>query len=203
MWEENEEVHSSSVGACVAGLRSVTRIPGVDVPDELIEKGEQTLHGLLPRESKTKFADLAQLSLIWPYHVVTPEERDAILTNVEYHLLRERGVIRYKNDHYYNKNPDGHSEEAEWCFGLSWLAIIYEEILGFTSDPAKKQEYHERRDKYIKMMLSTTTDGGEVPELYYSHSAEYNQNTPLGWAESLFVLALFHLGEKWIKIAGD
>jgi hypothetical protein len=35
-------------------------------------------------------------------------------------------MFRYKNDQYYNKNPDGYSEEAEWTFGLSWLAIIYD-----------------------------------------------------------------------------
>ena len=53
------------------------------------------------------------------------EQKDSILHNVEYHLLKERGVIRYKGDRYYNKNKDEVSEEAEWTFGLSWLAIIY------------------------------------------------------------------------------
>jgi hypothetical protein len=96
------------------------------IPADLIEKGEESLHALLPRESERKFVDLSQLSLIWPYGVVTDEERQHILENVEYHLLRERGVIRYKGDRYYNKNEDGVSEEAEWTFGLSWLAIIYE-----------------------------------------------------------------------------
>jgi GH15 family glucan-1,4-alpha-glucosidase len=186
MWEENEEVHASSVGACVAGLRSVQKFAQVN--PEWIAKGEETLATLLPRESQTKFADLAQLSLIWPYHVVTDKQRDAILQNVEYHLLREHGVIRYKNDHYYNKNPDGYSEEAEWCFGISWLMIIYEEM----HDKEKVQ-------KYLKLMLGTVTEGGEVPELYLSHSEHYNENTPLGWAESLFVLALYHLGEKYIN----
>jgi len=198
MWEENEEVHASSVGACVAGLRSVTRIPGIEVPDDLIQKGERTLKGLLPRESATKFADLAELSLIWPYHIVEETQRLAILENVEYHLLREHGVIRYKNDHYYNKNPDGYSEEAEWCFGLSWLMIIYDGLYKKEWDARKKEELKQKRDHYLDMMLRTVTDGGEVPELYYSHSAEYNENTPLGWSESLFVLALYHLGEKHI-----
>jgi phosphorylase kinase alpha/beta subunit len=199
MWEENEEVHASSVGACVAGLRSVTRIPGIDVPDELMVKGEETLLSLLPRESETKFADLAELSLIWPYHVVTPDERDAILENLEYHLLREHGVIRYKNDHYYNKNPDGYSEEAEWCFGLSWLAIIYDELSKLPFDDAKKAGYKAKRDHFITMMLGSVAENGAVPELYFSHSDKHNENTPLGWAESLFVLALYHLGEKGKK----
>jgi phosphorylase kinase alpha/beta subunit len=189
MWEENEEVHASSVGACVAGLQSV-KAAGIHVPQELIEKGQETLKQLLPRESNTKFVDLALLSLIWPYHVVTPAQRKQILENVEYHLLREHGVIRYKNDHYYNKNPDGYSEEAEWCFGLSWLCLVYE-------DMGEK----EKARLYVQKMLSTVNDKGEVPELYFSHSDRYNENSPLGWSESLFVLALYHLGEKYIRTA--
>lgn len=187
MWEENEEVHASSVGACVAGLRSIRDHTDIKVPADLIRHGEETLATLLPRESATKFADLAQLSLIWPYDVATPKQRESIIQNVEYHLLREHGVIRYKNDHYYNKNPDGYSEEAEWCFGISWLAIIHER----TGDKKKAMEY-------IRMMLGTVTDGGEVPELYFSHSTQYNENTPLGWSESLFVLALHYLGQRHI-----
>ena len=64
MWEENMELHASSVGACVAGLRSVKML--VNVKDELIQKGEETLRFLLPRESETKETDLSLLSLIYP-----------------------------------------------------------------------------------------------------------------------------------------
>lgn len=181
MWEEDEEVHASSVGACVAGLQSIKRVSGIHVPDELIEHGKETLNALLPRESERKFVDLALLSLIWPYNVVTPLQRAHILTNVEYHLERERGVIRYKNDRYYNKNPDGISEEAEWTFGLAWLAIIYEQF----GDTRKALNL-------IKELISIDTEKG-LPELYYSNSIEYNDNTPLGWSESLFIVALANL----------
>lgn len=187
IWENDEEVHASSVGACVAGLLSIKRLPSIQVPDWLIEKGRTTLNELLPRESKKKFVDLALLSLIYPYNVVTPKQRSEILTNVEYLLLRERGVIRYKNDWYYNKNPDGYSEEAEWCFGLSWLAIIYERL-----------NDKEKAEHFIDMMLNTVTSAG-VPELYFSNSPQYNSNNPLGWAESLFIVALHDMNEKFIK----
>ncbi len=188
MWEENEEVHASSIGACVAGLKAVRGI--VEVPEWLIEKGEESLHSLLPRESKGKFVDLALLSLIWPYDVVTPEERDEILKNVEYLLLRRRGVIRYKNDHYYNKNEDGYSEEAEWCFGLSWLAIIYEKLGN-----------EEKVREYVKRMLETEDDKGFIPELYYCNTDQENENSPLGWAESLFIVALHNVNEKLLREA--
>jgi len=184
MWEEAEELHASSVGACVAGLKSIKRLPGVEVPDSLIQKGEETLNALLPRESKNKFVDLSLLSLIWPYNVVSDEQRDKILENVEYHLLREKGVIRYKGDQYYNKNQDEVSEEAEWTFGLAWLAIIYQNMGN-----------NEKAEGLIKDLIADDTPEG-LPELYYSNSPEYNQNTPLGWSESLFVIALYQLERK-------
>lgn len=178
MWEEDEELHASSVGACVAGLESVLNLPNINVPINLIEKGEDALHALLPRESERKFVDLSQLSLIWPYNVVNTKECGQILENVEYHLLRDRGVIRYKNDRYYNKNIDGVSEEAEWTFGLAWLAIIY-----------KKLGKTKQANAYLKSLLEIDTKNG-LPELYFSNSPNYNENTPLGWSESLFIIAM-------------
>ena len=154
----------------------------------MIKNGEAALRRLLPRESKTKFVDLSLLSLIWPYDVVTKKEREEILKNVEYLLLRERGVIRYKNDHYYNKNTDGYSEEAEWTFGLCWLAIIYEQL----GDKKKAQFFID------KMVKTLTSDG--VPELYFSNSPKPNENNPLGWSESLFIVALHNMNKKLIKI---
>ena len=183
MWEENQELHASSIGACLAGLMMAKNIDGIEVPGALIEAGRNTLHTVLPRESEKKFVDLALLSLIWPYKVTSADETKMILENVEYHLLRERGVIRYKGDQYYNKNEDGWSEEAEWTFGLSWLAIIYEKL----GDKEKAAEYLEKAKE-------TVTKKG-VPELYFSNSEKYNDNTPLGWSESLFIVALHDMNE--------
>jgi phosphorylase kinase alpha/beta subunit len=185
MWEEDEEIHASSVGACVAGLKSIKDLEQVTVPEGLIAKGQETLDKLLPRESDKKFVDLALLSLIFPYNVVNKEQRDSILNHVEYHLLRNKGVVRYKNDYYYNKNPDGYSEEAEWTFGLSWLSIIYAEL----GDLKKAKHFEE-------LALATVNDKGEEPELYFSNSPKHNENSPLGWAESLLVVAVHELHEK-------
>lgn len=184
MWEEDEEVHASSIGACVAGLKSIQRVNGVEVPRDLIEKGEEALRKTLPRESARKFVDLSLLSLIWPYNVVTASERSQILSNVEYHLKREKGLIRYKGDRYYNKNEDTVSEEAEWTFGLSWLAIVYEKLGNF-----------EKAKSLIKDVIAVDTEKG-MPELYFSNSNEYNKNTPLGWSESLFIVALWEMNER-------
>ncbi len=188
MWEENQEIHASSVGACVAGLKSIARISGIEVPQALIDKGELTLRIMMPRESAGKFVDLALLSLIWPFNVVTPDERETILENLEYHLLRERGVIRYKGDRYYNANEDGWSEEAEWTFGLSWLSIIYAHLGN-----------HEKAALYLDEAKKTVTTDGLIPELYYSNSEKFNDNTPLGWSESLFIVALHSVNQKGMK----
>ena len=179
IWEENMEVHASSVGSCVAALEKAKQISWLNVPEEAIEFGQHALRKLLPRESLSKFADLALLSLIYPFAVTTESETVEILRNVEYHLTREKGVIRYKLDRYYNQNEDGYSEEAEWCFGLSWLAIIYAE-----RGEKEKAFYYLRRAK------ATVTPAGQIPELYYSHTDIPNDNTPLGWAESMYVVAL-------------
>ncbi len=179
IWEENMEVHASSIGSVVAALKKATQLDWLHVPEIAIAQGEAALRNLLPRESASKFCDLALLSLIYPFAVTTEEETLLILKNLEYHLLKDRGVIRYKFDRYYNNNQDGYSEEAEWCFGLSWLAIIY----------AERGE-REKAYYYLRKAKATVTPEGLIPELYYSNSDRPNDNTPLGWAESMYVVAL-------------
>jgi len=179
IWEENMEVHASSIGSCIAALKKAATQDWLIVPETAITLGEQALRELLPRESLSKFADLALLTLIYPFAVTTEDETKEILSNVEYHLVKDKGVIRYKLDRYYNDNADGYSEEAEWCFGLSWLAIIYAD----RGDREKAYYYLRRAEK-------TVTPSGLIPELYYSHTDKANENTPLGWAESMYVVAL-------------
>lgn len=179
IWEENMEVHASSIGSVVAALRQANQLQWLSVPEEAIERGEQALRELLPRESVTKFTDLALLTLIYPFHVTTEAQTFEILKNVEYHLAKRRGVIRYKTDRYYNNNIDGWSEEAEWCFGLSWLAIIYAE-----------RGDRERAEYWLQRAHNAVTPDGKVPELYYSNTEQPNENTPLGWSESMYIIAL-------------
>lgn len=170
VWEENEEIHASSVGACVAGLKAISKI--VDVSKELIEKGQIMLNKLLPRESETKDTDLALLSLIYPYNIVSKKQKLQILQNVENTLIRENGVIRYIGDQYYNNNG-----EAQWTFGFPWLSIIYKQM--------------NRPDKYAYYMrktLEVMNEKGELPELYFANSNQHNENSPLGWSQALFLV---------------
>ncbi|MBN2111875.1 glycoside hydrolase family 15 [Candidatus Woesearchaeota archaeon] len=173
MWEENEEIHASSVGACVAGLKKAAKL--VEVNPEIVKKGEETLKKLLPRESETKEADLALLSLIYPYNIVDEKTKMQILKNVEGQLVRERGVIRYLGDQYYNKGFG----EAEWTMGLAWLAIIYKQL-----------NIPHKHAFYMRKCVKAANEKGELPELYYAGTDIHNENSPLGWAQSLFLVMM-------------
>ncbi len=171
MWEENEEVHASSVGACVAGLKKISKI--VDVPKDLIDKGMKALNDLLPNESKTKKVDLALLSLIYPYNIVSAKQRDEILKNVENALVRKNGVVRYIGDYYYNNGS-----ESEWTMGFGWLATIY-----------KIMNKPDKYAYYMRKTIEVMTDEGELPELYFGNSEKFNDNSPLGWSQSMYLVA--------------
>lgn len=180
IWEENQEVRASSIGAVVSALKLASKISYIKIPDGAIEKGETALRKLLPRETGNRFCDLALLTLIFPFEVTTEEETKKILENVEYFLTRDMGVIRYRNDRYYNRNDiDGYSEEAEWSMGLAWLSIIY-----------AKMGNKEKAEHYLERAKKTINKDGLIPELWFSHTDNSNDNIPLGWAESMYVTAL-------------
>ena len=172
MWEENEEIHASSIGACVAGLKKISKI--ADVPLDLIKKGEAALNKLLPHESETKDVDMALLSLIYPYNIVTKKQRNTILNNVEQKLVREKGVIRYIGDKYHYRNG-----EAQWTKGLPWLAIIY-----------KQMNKPDKYSFYMRKTIEAMNEKGELPELYYADGKEHNENCPLAWSQALYIASL-------------
>lgn len=186
MWEEGRELHASSVGACLAGLQAVSSI--IALPEGILEKGAQALLRLYPAESAEKPIDLAQLSLVYPYRIFTGVLGEIIVSQVEKSLLRERGVIRYEGDSYYSTLEErlgrGCSRneylgtEAEWTFGLPWLALCHLELGNF----AKASEYVRRTEAIMP-------EPGVLPELYYAESAIPNRNTPLGWSCAMYILA--------------
>jgi phosphorylase kinase alpha/beta subunit len=191
MWEEWRELHSSSIGAVVAGLQAVRDI--VFVSSELITKGYHTLGNMFPMESADRPVDLAQLSLIYPYKVYIGIDAEKVIDNVEKTLLRNRGVIRYEGDSYYSTiENEGrhhplqhyHGTEAEWTFGLPWLALCHMELGNI-----------EKAQEYIKRTEDVMLEDGSLPELYFANSNKYNGNTPLGWANSMYILAKERLEE--------
>ncbi|GIN86666.1 hypothetical protein J6TS2_30520 [Heyndrickxia sporothermodurans] len=177
MWEENMELHASSIGACVAGLKAVKML--VHVEEDLIQKGEEALRFLLPRESETKDVDLALLSLIFPYRIVDRKTALLILQQVPNKLERKRGCIRYENDQYYNEGS-----EAEWCFGFPWLGLCYSEL-----------GMDEKANEYIEKTKRNIPENWEVPELFIGGRNIHNVNTPLAWSVALSYLFLQRMGQ--------
>ena len=180
MWEEGPELHSSSIGAVLAGLTmwfdeghyhykyqakiDLSKI--VPVSERLFDTGPEALKKILPRESETRECDLAQLSLIWPYNIVDEEMKKTIIDNIETKLLKSKGVIRYAKDYYYNadeKNLLGN--EAEWPLGICWLAIVHNKMALWGND--------------LKDQLSQLYSKGKP-----------NENMPLAWAHSFHIIAL-------------
>lgn len=173
-WEENDEnPRASSIGAVVGGLIAIQKI-GVEVPQHLIDNGMAALNWILPKETPSRNYDLAQLFLLYPFNILNAEQSDIILKNVEENLLRNKGVIRYIGDVYYNLNG-----EAEWTFGFAYLGLIYYEKGNFV----KAQYYY---DKIISDAVNYN-----IPELYFSGTNKRNDNTPLGWSVAL-TLELAH-----------
>lgn len=185
MWEEARDIHASSVGACVSGLKAVSYL--VNVPQYLINKGMEVLENLGSNETTQRSVDMAQLSLIYPHRVYGRDKALEVISKVEKKLLRKNGVIRYEGDSYYStREKDGrhhpmsyyYGTEAEWCLGLPWLALCYLEL----GDYERAMDYIEHTEKVI-------LPDGSIPELYYANSDIYNPNTPLGWANALYLLA--------------
>ena len=185
----------SSVGACLAGLYEIKDI--VYVPDFLIEAGHVSISSLCPNESLTKSCDLAQLSLVYPYNLLSNVQTRIIVDRVEKNLLRNAGVLRYIGDSYYNsaledtrKLPNSFyvGKEAEWTMGIPWLALCYIRL-----GDQKKAEY------YIRQAESLMLDGSKLPKLYYAHTRKENINNPLGWSNALYIMAV----KEYEKVYGE
>ena len=172
VWEEIDEVHASSVGCCVAGLK--IHRSRVMVPDEIVAEGERVLKALNGRESFERYIDMAQLTLAWPLGF----EHEEVILTVERDLLREMGVIRYLGDMYHRE-----AAEAEWTMGLPWLGLCWL-TLGQTD---KARNYLEWTDRVRLNSL--------LPEAYLPTSEKEGKrhfepcdHTPLGWSHALALI---------------
>jgi GH15 family glucan-1,4-alpha-glucosidase len=48
----------------------------------------------------------------------------------------------------------------------------------------------KKAEEYLFRAGKTVDKEGLIPELWYSHTDTPNENIPLGWAESMYVVAL-------------
>jgi GH15 family glucan-1,4-alpha-glucosidase len=212
VWEEGPELHSSSIGSVLAGLTmwhdhgyydykyknriDVSSI--VPVSERFLEDGNAALQLLLPRESNSRPYDLAQLSLLWPYNILKDQQelQEQVLDNIEKHLVRSHGVVRYPGDRYFNANNDDPiGNEAEWPIGLAWLSIAYAKMLAQAvrtgASSATVTHYLERSRAHLTHLEEVMTEDGRIPELFTNGKAGHN--TPLGWAQSFYIVAKLSL----------
>lgn len=217
------EINASSVGMAKAALEAIRgfdplpgRAPAVHVQGDDIAQARNTLEGLLPRESRSKETDAALLSVIgFPaYAVESPELVARTRTEIMAKLQGRYGFKRFLRDGHQTVLEDPgrlHYEpgelrqfehvESEWPLFLTYLLL----------DAAMRGEQEEAR-KYRAQLeaLCQERDGQRLlPELYYvlaevvelerahphSQSRLPNENVPLVWAQSLYLLGvLVHEG---------
>ncbi len=203
MWEEGPELHSSSLGAVLAGLtmwfddgyydykypHKIDLFKIVAVSERYFDTGRDELYKLLPHESKSRDCDFAQLSLIWPYNIVDEDMKKQITDNVEKSLVRGHGVIRYKGDRYFNSDPGNTAgNEAQWPLGLAWLAIVHNKQAQWRSDDLSHALGHLKKSKSYILQMDGLMIKGAIPEIY--SAGRPNENTPLSWAHSFHIIAL-------------
>lgn len=197
-WEEHDDVHSHAIGAGLAALRKLKK-NGFNVDETKLSIARKTLDDLLPKETVYRDCDLAQLQLIYPLNIVSRDQGEEILDNIEHNLLRKNGVARYVGDTYYNLASE-HSfnthnslyypniknqlkgNELEWTFGLAYLSIIY-----------KKMGFELTSKKHLDTILRHADEDLMIPEGYYSKTNIKNENTPLGWSVALTIIAIEQL----------
>ena len=143
------------------------------VPDRLILVGKETLDQLLPRESESREVDMAQLSLIWPYNILTSKMSDVVLRGIIEKLAQKNGLNRYLGDNYY-RSTSGIS--GEWTFGFFWLSIAFSE-----------KGNRRQAEFWFNHGIASMTAEGHVPELYCNDVP--NEHTPLAWGHAMALIA--------------
>ncbi|MFP4118715.1 MAG: adenylate/guanylate cyclase domain-containing protein [Candidatus Woesearchaeota archaeon] len=186
-WEENEELHASSVGACVAGLEAISRLPKIKIPIGLIEKGRNTISKQVAVELKRKTFDASMLTLLEPESLVSKTQEKAILERAEKVIDSEMTGITYKNDFYMFDNME-HQRDVKMDFLGSWLALIYE-----------KRGKHEKRKRILNKILSKY-DEKTAPESFFVNSKELSKEKRLSWAEALFLSHQQYLIRELIEV---
>lgn len=217
VWEEGPEIHSSSIGSVLAGLtmwhddgyyhhKYRTQVPlhsYLPIPQEFLETGRRALDSILPSESASRPYDLSQLSLIWPYNIITDGQACQIIDAIEKSLVREMGVIRYTGDLYYNADPSSPlGNEAQWPLGFAWLSIVCSQLalrsIRLGTIFSAPSELIEKSVGYLERLEAVMTADGMVPELYTSGSP--NRNIPLAWGQSFYVVASQNLNRVYEKL---
>ncbi len=179
------------------------------VPSD-IAHSRMTLHGLLPRESNSKETDAALLSIIgYPAYAVEDEKLvDLTKAAIFDKLVGPYGLKRFLLDGHQSGIEDPSKlhyepselrkfEHIEPQWPLFYTYLLLDALM--RHDTQKIEEYKKKLDS-----LCIEKDGQKLlPELYFVHSKDIeaekknpgskeriaNENLPLVWAQSLYMLS--------------
>lgn len=220
------EINASSVGMAKAALEAIAdadllpgRAPRILVQGDDIAHARSTLAALLPRESESKETDAALLSVIgYPaFAVDDPALIETTRERIVAKLQGRYGCKRFLRDGHQTVVED-HSRlhyeqgelqrfrriESEWPLFFTYLLIDAR----LREDEAGAADYRERLES-----LMVERDGQRLlPELYivpadrieaereapHSQDREPNDNVPLVWAQSLYLVGAL-LQEGWVR----
>jgi hypothetical protein len=233
-WEEVRKISASSIGAVLAGLRELRAVIDEKNLDgamntakkllpPLIKKGKKAMDAILPSEcvqrdpSKKRPFDAALLFLVFPLHIVSPEQARKIIDNSIRHLQGLYGIRRYLGDSYWAADYRDHlppkersadfsdstalrdcffkpGQEAQWCVFDPIMSIIHGERFRKLS----RKEDLELQTYYLNRSLGQITPEGRgvkafrCPEAYFLEKTLYvpNDQTPLLWAQANLLMAL-------------
>lgn len=204
LWEERRAINSSSVGACISGLTKAKSM-GFKVNQEKLDKARESLYKSLPKEADDRYADLALLSLIYPFNIVDKDMAKRILDNVTNQLEGKHGVKRYLGDRYYNRQ----GKESFWTFGFSFKALAYQTIGDYENAEKYARKVIEDtviKDVELPMINKSTGDyarneNGDIqtyvakyviPEMFlgFGNQDVPNDNLVLCWSNALAIKAI-------------
>ena len=121
-WEEDRKIEASSIGAAVAGLKTLKQVSMMpsfisdccrygdklittELLDSLIQQGLSSLSEILPSEciqaGKERRYDSALLFLIYPLRVLDDAMADQIMQDVTTNLQGDYGISRYPKDSFW------------------------------------------------------------------------------------------------------
>lgn len=181
-WEEELGIFTSNLGLIMRALECAYEM-GFNIDSEVLRKTRRKFYGQFPFERTGRDWDLTLLFLASIDDILKPVDTNNILNGIETNLLREYGVIRYKEDIYKPFNKITCDTEMEWCMGLAYLSLI-----NF------KQGNHSKGLHYLNSLIDRYPDGN-IPEGVNCYG-EPCDNTPLAWSVAITLLATQELLNK-------
>lgn len=172
IWEMEEEIRASSIGICVAGLRSLRTFGNDERIRWLANKGALEVFQLFPGETKNRKYDAVLLNLVWPFRMLPNSSCLEIIKSIVSNLKRQNAVIRFFGDPYYKNN----NSEAEWSMFLPHLLLAM-----------KSQGIYFPDKKYEDWM--DLVKNYNYPESFIGGKLEVNKNTPLAWSKAMYLMA--------------